>query len=127
MSSKVDDGSGMLEDAPRRDVQVLIQSGETPLPIRKLNADHISELVMVPGIVIAASKVKAKALSITAVCTNCKNIKIIPCKPGFGGAVMPRRCDTQIQLGETPCPLDPFLLVPDKSKYVDQQVPSLAR
>lgn len=25
------------------------------------------------------------------------------------------------QPGEEPCPLDPFVVVPDKSKYVDQQ------
>jgi len=26
-----------------------------------------------------------------------------------------------LQPGEEPCPIDPWLVVPDKSKYVDQQ------
>lgn len=26
-----------------------------------------------------------------------------------------------MQVGEDPCPIDPWVVVPDKSKYVDQQ------
>jgi DNA replicative helicase MCM subunit Mcm2 (Cdc46/Mcm family) len=26
-----------------------------------------------------------------------------------------------VQTGEEPCPIDPWIVVPDKSKYVDQQ------
>lgn len=26
-----------------------------------------------------------------------------------------------MQVGEEPCPIDPWVVVPDKSKYVDQQ------
>ncbi|KAI5320702.1 hypothetical protein L3X38_040410 [Prunus dulcis] len=40
---------------------------------------------------------------------------------GLGGAIVPRSCNHIPQPGEEPCPLDPWVVVPDKSKYVDQQ------
>lgn len=89
-------------------------------------------------------------------CKNCKNVQRVPCRPGLGGAIVPRSCnhipqvyispiplmlpffitfsclvlfstveinsrDWDFQPGEEPCPLDPWVVVPDKSKYVDQQ------
>ncbi|MCO5575327.1 hypothetical protein L7F22_029127 [Adiantum nelumboides] len=54
-------------------------------------------------------------------CKNCKSVKLVPCKPGLGGAIMPRSCDHVAQPGEEPCPVDPWVIIPDKSKYVDQQ------
>lgn len=82
----------------------------------------------------------------TLLCKNCKNVKMVPCRPGLGGAIVPRSCDhaPQVKLiqtiyfslcflfilpefwfcmqpGEEPCPIDPWIIVPDKSKYVDQQ------
>lgn len=89
-------------------------------------------------------------------CKNCKNVQRVPCRPGLGGAIVPRTCNHipqvcinpmslylpffvtfscaalvstvkfnlsywNLQPGEEPCPLDPWVVVPDKSKYVDQQ------
>lgn len=54
-------------------------------------------------------------------CKNCKNIKMVPCRPGHGGAIVPRSCDHVPQTGEELCPLDPWIVVPDRSKYVDKQ------
>jgi DNA replicative helicase MCM subunit Mcm2 (Cdc46/Mcm family) len=56
-------------------------------------ASSISKLVKITGIVIAASRTKAKATSVTLLCKNCKNIKVVACRPGLGGAVVPRSCD----------------------------------
>ncbi|MCD9559833.1 minichromosome maintenance protein 5 [Datura stramonium] len=50
-----------------------------------------------------------------------KLVKIVPCRPGLGGAIVPRSCDHVPQVGRDPCPIDPWVVVPDKSKYVDQQ------
>jgi DNA replication licensing factor MCM5 len=58
---------------------------------------------------------------VTLLCKNCKNIKVVACRPGLGGAVVPRSCDHTTQPGEEACPLDPWVIIPDKSKYVDQQ------
>ncbi|KAJ6826530.1 DNA replication licensing factor MCM5 [Iris pallida] len=81
----------------------------------------MSKLVKISGITIAASRVKAKATYVTLMCKNCKSIKMVACRPGLGGAIVPRSCDHQAQPGEEPCPLDPWVVVPDKSKYVDLQ------
>ena len=34
---------------------------------------------------------------------------------------MPRKCDQPPVPGQVACPIDPYVLVPDKCKYVDQQ------
>lgn len=121
LKSKVVVGRGELEDPVTGDVQVMLSSKEHPMSIRALGATYISKLVKLSGIVIAASRTKAKATSVTLMCRNCKNVKVVPCKAGLGGAAMPRTCDHTAQPGEEPCPLEPFVVVPDKSKYVDQQ------
>lgn len=54
-------------------------------------------------------------------CKNCKNVQRVPCRPGLGGAIVPRSCNHIPQPGEEPCPLDPWVVVPDKSQSVDQQ------
>ncbi|PPR80403.1 hypothetical protein GOBAR_AA40309 [Gossypium barbadense] len=84
-------------------------------------AQYISKLVKISGITIAASRIKAKATYVHLICKNCKSARAVPCRPGLGGAIVPRSCDHVPQPGEEPCPIDPWLIVPDKSKYVDQQ------
>uniref|UniRef100_A0A453PWS7 DNA helicase n=1 Tax=Aegilops tauschii subsp. strangulata TaxID=200361 RepID=A0A453PWS7_AEGTS len=84
-------------------------------------ADYMSKLVKIAGIAIAASRVKAKATHVTLLCKNCRSVRTVPCRPGLGGAIVPRSCDHVPQPGEEPCPLDPWIAVPDKSKYVDLQ------
>eukprot|EP00898_Chlorokybus_atmophyticus_P006175 jgi/Chlat1/6559/Chrsp45S05928 len=112
---------GDYEEPQRPEVQVFLTSNANPLSIRQLKAEHISQLIMVPGIVIGATRVKAKASTVTLTCRNCKSNRVLHCKPGIAGVVIPRTCDRQPQPGEPPCPLDPYVAVPDKSKYMDQQ------
>ena len=57
-----------------------------------------------------------KATHVTIICKACKATKVLTCKPGMGGAMVPRQCDSG---GE--CGLDPFVTLPNRSKYVDQQ------
>ncbi|XP_077222408.1 minichromosome maintenance (MCM2/3/5) family protein [Tasmannia lanceolata] len=120
LRSKVKGDTGM-EEPVTGEVQIFLSSKENSLSMRSLGAEYISKLVKVSGITIAASRTKAKATYVTLVCKNCKNVKTVPCRPGFGGAIVPRSCDHTPQPGEEPCPIDPWIIVPDKSKYVDQQ------
>jgi DNA replicative helicase MCM subunit Mcm2 (Cdc46/Mcm family) len=53
----------------------------------------MSKLVKIAGIAIAASRVKAKATHVTLLCKNCRSVKTVPCRPGLGGAIVPRSCD----------------------------------
>lgn len=36
-----------------------------------------------------------KATHITIMCKDCRNVKVLPCKPGIGGAMIPRYCDAR--------------------------------
>ncbi|KAI4344243.1 hypothetical protein L6164_011491 [Bauhinia variegata] len=121
LKAKVAGDTGVMEDPVTGDVQILLTSKEDPVSMRSLGAQYVSKLVKIAGITIAASRTKAKATYVTLICKNCKKGKQVPCRPGLGGAVVPRSCDHVPQAGEEPCPIDPWIVVPDKSKYVDQQ------
>ena len=63
-----------------------------------------------------------KATYITLECKTCHTIKTVTCKPGVGGAMIPRMCDAATVGGEgNTCGQDPFIILPSRSKYVDQQ------
>ena len=49
-------------------------------------------MVKIPGIVIAASSIRAKATKMTIQCRSCKNfINDIALKPGLEGYALPRK------------------------------------
>ncbi|KAJ7120657.1 hypothetical protein O6H91_Y564700 [Diphasiastrum complanatum] len=118
LKSKVAGDGGEMEEPDPGEVQILLTSKEHPASIRALGADYISKLVKISGIIIAASRTKAKGYILVA------------CRPGLGGAVMPRmimflRFVQNPKPGEEQCPLDPWLIAPDRSKYVFvQDVPT---
>ncbi|MQL98590.1 hypothetical protein Taro_031301 [Colocasia esculenta] len=121
LRSKIAGETGEMEEPVTGDVQIFLASKENSGSMRSLGADYMSKLVKIAGITIAASRVKAKATYVTLMCKNCKSVKTVPCRPGLGGAIIPRSCDHVAQAGEEPCPLDPWIVTPDKSKYVDLQ------
>ncbi|KAK8515412.1 hypothetical protein V6N13_139611 [Hibiscus sabdariffa] len=121
LKMKVAGDSGEMVEPQTGEVQILLTSKEDPVSMRSLGAQYISKLVKISGITIAASRIKAKATYVHLICKNCKSARVIPCRPGLGGAIVPRSCDHVPQPGEEACPLDPWLVVPDRSKYVDQQ------
>merc|ERR1739848_947485 len=103
-------------------IQVTLQSEANPSSIRELNSEQVSKLVKNPGIVVAASGIKAKATKINLQCRSCKTvIPNIEVKPGLEGYAMPRKCNTE-QAGRPNCPLDPYFIMPDKVKCVDFQI-----
>ena len=60
-----------------------------------LQSDHMARLVKVPGIVIQASGVRAKATQITIQCRSCRTYQAgIAVKPGLEGYSLPRKCTT---------------------------------
>lgn len=103
-------------------MQVTLRSEAHPASIRELNAEVVSRLVKIPGIVIAASGVRAKATRISLQCRSCRTVvPDIDIKPGLEGYAMPRKCNTE-QAGRPKCPLDPFFIMPDKCQCVDFQI-----
>ncbi|CAN0468863.1 unnamed protein product [Ectocarpus sp. 12 AP-2014] len=96
-----------------------------PTGLRSIAADHVNKLLKVPGIIISATRIRAKATSVAAKCKSCGCLKQLPCVGPFGGAALPMRCDKNGQQaadgGEEDCGQAPFVIVPDECIYVDQQ------
>jgi DNA replication licensing factor MCM5 len=101
--------------------QITLMSTKKRITIRELVSSQVSRVVIIPGIVISSSKVKAKATKIFAQCKGCQTTTQVPVRAGFGGANLPRKCAQVRQPGEAPCPLDPYAIVPEKCQYVDMQ------
>ncbi|CAO0803211.1 unnamed protein product [Mucor circinelloides] len=105
------------------DCQVTLKSTANVVQIRDLNSDFIGKLVRIPGIVIGASTLSSRATQVTAMCRSCRSIKVIPVTGGFSSIVLPRTCDSvSVNGGGNDCPMDPFVIVHDKCKFVDSQV-----
>ncbi|KAF4636206.1 hypothetical protein G7Y89_g1869 [Cudoniella acicularis] len=102
--------------------QLLLHSSAGDISIRNLDALTISRLVRVPGIVIGASVLSSKATALHIQCRNCHGTKILPVAGGFAGVSLPRMCDRQKAVGDTPCPMDPYVVIHESSQFVDQQI-----
>ncbi|XP_033722049.1 DNA replication licensing factor MCM5 [Tursiops truncatus] len=108
-------------DEVLQDIQVMLKSDASPSSIRSLKSDTMSHLVKIPGIIIAASGVRAKATRISVQCRSCRNtLTNVAMRPGLEGYALPRKCNTD-QAGRPKCPLDPYFIMPDKCKCVDFQ------
>ncbi|KAI9017520.1 MCM2/3/5 family-domain-containing protein [Gaertneriomyces semiglobifer] len=103
------------------DCQVMLISNANPIPIRGLDSLLISKLVKVSGIIISASTLTAKATHVHLMCRQCRHTKSLEVTGGFAGVQLPRMCDGDQMEGQEKCPIDPYVIVHDKSKFVDQQ------
>ena len=64
------EGQEELEDS----IQVVVQSESLPASLRSVGSDHVSRLVKIQGIIVAASGIKAKATNISLQVTLSKQI-----------------------------------------------------
>ncbi|KAI8911962.1 hypothetical protein PhCBS80983_g03226 [Powellomyces hirtus] len=104
------------------DCQVMLLSNANPFPLRSLDALSISKMVRISGIIISASTLAAKATYVHIMCRSCRHNKVLPVNGGFAGVQLPRKCDSDPDAtGTKECVLDPYVIVHDKSKFVDQQ------
>ncbi|KAJ3406010.1 minichromosome maintenance protein 5 [Chytriomyces hyalinus] len=110
------------DDDESADFQVLLLSNAEPIPIRELDSTYVSKLVKIHGITIAASNPSAKGTHIQIMCRSCRHTKNMPLGSGMTGLQLPRKCDSEPVEGQTKeCPLDPYLVIHDKSRFIDQQ------
>lgn len=106
-------------------IQVLLKTSSTPQSIRVLNSSHIGKLIVIPGLVISASSIYARATEITAMCSSCKSCLKLNCKTS--GYYLPRQCQRQNEKAGGPisaggkCGLDPYVVIPELSKFSDSQ------
>ena len=91
--------------------------------IRELDSTTIHQLVVITGIIVSASKTNVKTSKCAVQCRNCGNIKYINVQSGFGGVQIPRQCDSTKLPTNTKekCPLDSYVIVNDKSVFIDVQ------
>lgn len=90
-----------------------------------MQSANVAQLVMLPGIVTAASKPKHMAHLVTVMCRNCRLETTFTATPGLNGIMLPRTCTLSNgaaggATGER-CPLDPWVVLPDKSSFSDLQ------
>ncbi|UNI18852.1 DNA helicase [Purpureocillium takamizusanense] len=106
------------------DHQLLLHSDADDVSIRNLDSMTIARLVRVPGIVIGASVMSSKATELHIQCRNCQHQTTIPVLGGFTGVSLPRQCERKrVPNDHTPkCPLDPYFVMHEKSRFVDQQI-----
>ncbi|KAL2919540.1 minichromosome maintenance protein 5 [Polyrhizophydium stewartii] len=104
--------------------QVMVISRSNPISIRELDTPLISKLVRVPGIIISAQNLQSKATMLHIMCRSCRHVKHLQINSGLAGVRLPRACDsTPDPTSNKPkCPIDPYVIVHDKSKFIDQQV-----
>lgn len=107
-------------DLPEHQLLLHSTAGETS--IRDLDAERISRLVRVPGIVVGASVLSSKATTLHVQCRFCSGSKTLPVQGGFAGVTLPRICDKEKQPGEPSCPMDPYYVVHESCQFVDQQI-----
>jgi DNA replication licensing factor MCM5 len=122
--SEMDDESIPSQTGSIPMCQIILTSNATAVSIRELNARYISKLVRVPGIVIGASTLSSKATDVQLMCRSCRHLHRMDVAGGFSGLQLPKQC-----LGPPPpgnekknCPIDPYVIVHDKSTFIDQQV-----
>lgn len=84
--------------------------------------------MVIPGIIVSASRTRPKATKIALMCSNCNDKKDIYATNGYSHVIIPLKCSSQQSResiasaqGEA-CPLDPFVILPDRCTYVDCQV-----
>jgi DNA replication licensing factor MCM5 len=108
-----------VEDVP--DFQFLLKNYANPRSLRDLTSANIGQLVVIHGIIVSASKPQIKASQLVVQCRACGNIKSVHLASNKSGNAIPRICDSTQGQNKEKCPLDSYVVVPEKCVYADQQ------
>uniref|UniRef100_A0A5S6QZD0 DNA replication licensing factor MCM5 n=1 Tax=Trichuris muris TaxID=70415 RepID=A0A5S6QZD0_TRIMR len=115
-----------MTEQPFEDMQVAITSSEVPRTIRSLRSEQITRLVKLRGIIVSTTQVRTKATAISLECRNChQRINDVPMQPGLDGYQLPRRCHSDQSGLLQKCPVDPYIILPDKCRCIDFQMMKL--
>ena len=111
-----------LENVGELKIQVILTSKDMRIPIRNLTSKHVSKLVNVPGVVVSTSSIYCKPVHLVLQCRNCKHEMTVD-SSGFGSTTVPAFCNNPNPnpTSGTKCPANPYLILEEKSKYVDTQ------
>ncbi|EGV64632.1 minichromosome maintenance protein 5 [Yamadazyma tenuis] len=106
--------------------QLIVYSIANKTSIRHLDSEHISKIVRVSGIIISASVLSSRPTKVQIICRNCKHTMRLNVAGGFGNLNLPKKCQGSHNFDDTAtqarCPPEPYVVVHDKSTFIDQQV-----
>lgn len=92
-----------------KNFQILFSSAGNCTKMRSLSALKSNKIVKIQGIVVSASPVVTKPKELYVTCRSCLQSRMIK-------DIIPRTCDTS-----TKCPVDPYIIIPEKSIVSDVQ------
>lgn len=122
------DGGVALKMQSMTKIQITLKSGLNMRQFRDLTANWMNKLVRVPGIVISASVLSSRSTKLHLECRSCKTPRTIEPPGGMGGLGsgsdrgLPRVCNAEQLPNQTKdCPMDPYIIIHNKSSFVDQQ------
>lgn len=95
------------------------------LSIRHLDSQHIGKLVRIPGIIISASGILSKPVSVCIQCKSCRQERYL-INDGVAPLAIPRVCtgppsNSDANNVRDNCGLDPFVIMGERTRCVDQQ------
>lgn len=95
------------------------------LSIRHLDSHHIGKLVRIPGIIISASGILSKPISVCIQCKSCRQERYL-LNDGVTSLAIPRICtgppsNSDANNTRDNCGLDPFVILGERTRCVDQQ------
>lgn len=109
-------------------IQVTLHTGLNMLQFRNLTADTMNKLVRIPGIVISSSVLSSRATKLNLQCRACGHTQFVYPQGGLGGLGsgsdrgLPRVCEAAAPDDrKKECPIDPFMIMHNKSTFADQQ------
>ena len=115
------------------DMQVLLRSEQRATSMRNLNSRDVNRLILIPGIITSATRSRPRAQTLCVKCRACNDVRFIKGAGPFSGFVVPNRCQANggasaqgdgvndILGGAADCGQDPYLIVPERCTYIDQQ------
>jgi DNA replication licensing factor MCM5 len=119
------------DDVP--DMQVLLRSEQRATSMRNLNSSDVNRLILIPGIITSATRSRPRARTLCVKCRACGDVRFIKSSGPFSSFIVPQRCQANggaaaqgdgvndILGGAADCGQDPYLVVPEKCTYIDQQ------
>lgn len=77
------------------EMQATIKTSQNMIQFRELNAEKLTQLVRLPGIVINASQLSSRAIELHLQCKGCRAVKMVKVGQSLGAekTALPRRCD----------------------------------
>ncbi|KAI0461160.1 hypothetical protein LJB42_001175 [Komagataella kurtzmanii] len=104
--------------------QLVLLSNDNKVSMRDLSSSHIGKIVKISGIVISASTLNSKVTKVALMCRSCKHTLQLSVTTSLGDINAPKSCQAPQQPNsEKPsCPPDPYIIVHDKSTFIDQQI-----